>query len=581
MVNENTTLLNKNAVLLVSGGAKGITAQCAIKLAETAGCHFILAGRSVMLKTEPEWAAGNESRETLQSSALSFYKEAGKKITPKKLQEEIKAILSSREITATLREIESRGGEAMYISADVTNASVLKKQVEAAIEKFGPVTGVIHGAGNLADKLIENKSARDFDIVVNTKINGLENIIKAITPESLKFIVLFSSVAGFFGNAGQADYAIANEILNKSAYILQKSLPDCRVLAINWGPWDSGMVSDELKKVFEQRNIHLIPTQTGIEALVAELTRPAQDASQVVIGSPIYADIEFTPFEENTLTIQRSLTLKNNPFLNDHRIGPQPVLPATCASAWLADTCQSLNPGFTFVHMQDFKILKGITFDENEHAYNVNLKQLSLSSEARKTYEVTITSQNGSQRKIFHYSAQVTLTKTVPDVRKNPSVLDFHLDPAQQHNGHELYQDGTLFHGPSFQGIQEVLLVDRNKVITKVSLPPMSAADQGQFPARTTNPYINDAIVQSLLIWTQEFYDAPCLPSRLHQWDQYRVVPFGVPVWVTLTVTHHNQHAVVGDILVQDEEGGEYYSFTGLEGTVSSHLKRFIGKKGS
>ncbi len=148
-------------------------------------------------------------------------------------------------------------------------------------------------------------------------------------------------------------------------------------------------------------------------------------------------------------------------------------------------------------------------------------------------------------------------------------------------SGADFYADGTLFHGPSFQGIQEVLRVDKQSVVTKVSLPPMSAQNQGQFPARTTNPYINDAIVQSLLIWTQEFYNAPCLPSRLHEWDQYRTVPFGVPVWVTLTVTHHNQHAVVGDILVQDEDGGEYYSFKGLEGTVSSHLKRFIGRKGS
>ena len=576
---ENKKILDKNAVLLVSGGAKGITAQCAIKLAETAGCRFILAGRSELLNSEPAWAIGKESRETLQSNALSHYKDAGQKITPKALQAEIKAILSSREINATLREIEVRGGQAMYIAADVTKAGALKKQVKAAVEQFGPVTGVIHGAGNLADKLIENKSARDFDIVVNTKINGLENIIKAIDPKALKFMVLFSSVAGFFGNTGQADYAIANEILNKSAHILQKSLPDCRVIAINWGPWDSGMVSDELKKVFAQRNIRLIPTQAGIEALVEELTQPEQDSSQVVIGSPIVADIEFTPFEKDVFTIQRTLNLKDNPFLNDHRIGPQPVLPATCASAWLADTCQSLNPGFTFVQMQDFKILKGLTFDDTDHSYDINLKLLPESGNGRKVYETTVTSQNGSKRKIFHYSARVTLDKQAPAAPMASPVSALNLDNNQAKDGSRYYEDGTLFHGPAFQGIQEVLQLDKEKIITRVSLPPMQPRDQGQFPDRTTNPYINDAIVQSLLIWTQEFYDAPCLPSRLHGWQQYRKVPFGVPVWTVLTVTNHNQHAVVGDIVVQDEDGRQYYTFNGLEGTVSSHLKRFIGRK--
>ena len=107
----------------------------------------------------------------------------------------------------------------------------------------------------------------------------------------------------------------------------------------------------------------------------------------------------------------------------------------------------------------------------------------------------------------------------------------------------------------------------------------MSAQNQGQFSVRSTNPFINDAAVQSLLIWTQEFYDAPCLPSRLHQWDHYKIVPFGLPVWVILNVTYHNEHAVVGDILVQDEEGCEYFKFSGLEGTISKQLKRFIGRK--
>ncbi len=65
----------------------------------------------------------------------------------------------------------------------------------------------------------------------------------------------------------------------------------------------------------------------------------------------------------------------------------------------------------------------------------------------------------------------------------------------------------------------------------------MDTRVQGQFPVRSTNPFINDAAVQSLLVWTQEFYDAPCLPSRLHQWDNYKVVPFDEPVYVIYPFT--------------------------------------------
>lgn len=581
MVKENTTLLNENAVLLISGGAKGITSQCAVKIAETARCRFILIGRSSILDPEPEYAKNSESSEELQENAIEFYKEKKKKITPKVLQKEIKNILSSREISSTLHKIEKYGGEVIYISADVTDEKSLIPQVQSAIKKLGQITGVIHGAGNLADKLIENKSSRDFDLVVNTKIKGLENIIRAINPEELKFLVLFSSVAGFFGNIGQSDYAIANEILNKSAYIIKKSLPDCHVVSINWGPWDSGMVSPELKKVFKERNIQLISTEFGVETLIKELTSKKHDASQIVIGSPINMGIEFKSFESSVITVRRQLSLKNNPFLKDHTIGSMAVLPATCGSSWLANTCESLNPGFSFYHMEDFKILKGVTFDDESHDYETELKLLPETDDDTRIYEATITSQKENSRKVFHYNGKVFLTKKMPIPPRHQPVRELNLDSSKFKKGSDFYQNGTLFHGPSFQGIQEVLLLTENKVITQVSLPQMDLLNQGQFLAQTINPYINDAIVQNLLIWTQEFYDAPCLPSRLHQWDQYQMVPFGMPVWVILNIKSHNEHAVVGDMLVQDEEGVEFFRFTGLEGTISKHLKRMIGRKGS
>jgi len=578
MQNGKLTLLEPNSVIFASGGAKGITAQCVLKIAEQVPCRFILAGRSPLLDPEPVWAAGTPDAD-LQNSALEFFKQEGQKVTPKELQQAMRAVQSSREIAATLGKLEALGAKALYIHSDVTDADSIRSALQTALKQFGPLTGILHGAGNLADKLIENKSGADFDLVVNTKVLGLRNILEAVQPQTLKFIVLFSSVAGFFGNSGQADYAIANEILNKSAYILRQSLPDCRVIAINWGPWDSGMVSPDLKKVFAQRGIRLIDSQGGTAALVAELTG-SREQTQIVIGSPILADLEPALPAAGALTVRRRMTLRDNPFLNDHVIGPQAVLPATCASAWLADACQALHPGLKFSHMEDFKILKGITFDDDNREYTLELKPVGESSAEKVIYEVLVTSPNDSSRKTFHYSGQVTLRKDNPTAPRPASIRALKLDPSQTKDGSQYYADGTLFHGPAFQGIQEVLLVDEKNVVTQVLLPPMESRSQGQFPARVANPFINDAVVQSLLIWTQAFYDAPCLPSRLHQWEHYRLVPFGLPVWAFLQITQHNEHAVVGDISVQDANGVEYYRFIGLEGTISKHLKRFIGKKG-
>ena len=457
----------------------------------------------------------------------------------------------------------------------MTDEKALAEKVKAAEEQLGAVTGVIHGAGNLADKLIEKKTERDFDLVVDTKVKGLRSVIKSIDTRKLDFLVLFSSVAGFFGNAGQADYALANEVLNKSAHILRKSLPNCRVVSINWGPWDSGMVSPQLKKYFEKHNIPLIDSEEGVETLIREITSEVIPAAQVVVGSPIFGDQEVNINNGWPVIIHRQIRLEDNPFALDHKIGPNIVLPATCASSWLINSCEASYPGWHFHRMEDFKVLKGVTFDDGPQDYEMKLEK-TQSRDGEQAIEAVVTSWNEKSKRIFRYSGTVVLSKQLPPapMHENHPFADL-----ERINGRTFYEDGTLFHGPTFQGIQEVAFEKNEKVITRITLPPIPDQIQGQFPTGSANPYINDAIVQSLLIWSQENYAAPCLPSRLKEWVQYKPIPFGATVWAILTVTYHSEHAVSGDILVYGEDGREYFHFIGLEGTISKQLNRYIGRK--
>ena len=283
---ENKNIINSSSVILASGGAKGITAHSVIKLAEKFKCKFILVGRSSIDDGEPEWAKTCQDENQLKRQIMETITQAGEKPTPKAIQNMYRAIMSTREINTTLASIEKAGGQAVYISADISNADNLNKKVAEAVKQLGPVTGVIHGAGSLADKLIENKTLDDFETVYNPKVTGLKNILALIPPGQLKFLVLFSSVAGFFGNSGQADYAIANEVLNKTAYIYKNQHPDCHVISINWGPWEAGMVTPQLKKIFEKQGIPLISLKSGTDMLIKELSHPKNDV-QVVCGTPI------------------------------------------------------------------------------------------------------------------------------------------------------------------------------------------------------------------------------------------------------------------------------------------------------
>jgi NAD(P)-dependent dehydrogenase (short-subunit alcohol dehydrogenase family) len=570
-------LVYPSSVVLVSGGARGITAECVIKLAERAKCKFILLGRSSVIEL-PSYARNGYQEADLKRLIMEDLLASGNKPLPAKVNSVFRSIQASKEINRTLEAVRQAGGQAEYLNVDITDAAALKGGIAEATARLGAVTGIIHGAGSLADKLIEKKTEQDFESVYSPKITGLENILTCVPVTQLDFLVLFSSIVGFYGNVGQSDYAIANEILNKSAHRIKNQYPNLHVISIDWGPWEAGMVTPELKRMFEERNIQLIPVEVGARMLVDELVpNSSRGTVQVVVGqAPAYPTGEVDT-KLRQYQIRRVLKLESNPFLYDHRIGDRAVLPATCAAAWVSNSCEQLYPGYSFFSMQQFRILKGIVFDDSlarEHV--LDLVETSKSEDGEVTFEAKIWSQNGQGRTFYHYGLQVKLVRNMPEapVEALPKV-----ERQKIILGQSLYQNGTLFHGPTFQGVQRVQHVGPDRLVMQVSLPKVKENVQGQFPVQNGNPYIYDAIVQCLLIWSQEFYQAPCLPSRLEQFIQYHPIPFEQTVHVSMKVAAQSETSVIGDITVQDAEGRVYVRIMGLEGTISRQLGRFIGAR--
>lgn len=575
-------MIQPTSVVLASGGAKGITAQCVIRLAKLTGCRFILVGRSTLADIEPAWAQGTQDPAELKRRIMNDQKAQGQVPTPQTIQRAYQALVSQREIQETLSAVHNAGGQAVYISADVTDTAGLRRKLVPAVEQLGPVTGILHGAGSLADKRIEKKTLKDFEKVYNPKVKGLESLLTCIPAEQLEFLVLFSSVAGFYGNIGQADYALANEILNKAAFRLRHQYPMCRVLAVNWGPWEAGMVTPELKKAFDAQNIKMIPVELGTEILAEELTRPGPISTQIVVGSSLSRPAVPLADKDRILQIERSLRITDNPFLKDHCIGGNPVLPATCGTSWMIHTCEQLFPGYVFSQMQDYRVLKGIVFeDQASKKYTLDVKQTDNQSADELQLETMIWSNTSNGRTRFHYRAGITLVKSLPDPVSGPAFSAAELAAPAAIAGRVLYSDGTLFHGPAFQGVQRVLHISEDSIRMENFLPELDAHTQGQFPARSTNPFLNDAVVQALLIWSMRYYQSPCLPASLERLEYYRSLPFDVTCHVHLQVRSHSAASVVGDLLVQDPAGKPYLRFVGLEGTISKQLKRYIGKSQS
>jgi NAD(P)-dependent dehydrogenase (short-subunit alcohol dehydrogenase family) len=175
-------------------------------------------------------------------------------------------------------------------------------QVEALLEdiyqRHGRLDVVLHGAGIIADKLLTDKTPDSFAQVYDTKVDSAYLLAKYLRPETLRCLVLFTSVAGRYGNSGQTDYAAANEVLNRIAWQLHARWGDrVKVVAMNWGPWapvqdGAGMVSEHTRRKFESKGVELVTAEQGRALLWQEITHGVAADVEVIAGAAAWETYE-------------------------------------------------------------------------------------------------------------------------------------------------------------------------------------------------------------------------------------------------------------------------------------------------
>ncbi|MDR2519895.1 MAG: SDR family oxidoreductase [Eubacteriaceae bacterium] len=249
-------------VFFVTGGARGVTFRSALRIGLDYGSKLALVGHS-RITQDLGWMNGETEPSKLRPLLIAKMREEGKAVQPKEVDATVKEALNQLEIQKNLAVAEKQGVKAIYICCDVRDEKSVRAAVSEAVSTLGPITGIIHGAGAIADKDISKKTSQDFHLVFDTKITGLYNCLKYIEPRELKYLAVFSSAAAYFGNEKQADYTLANEILNKFVNEFRKVYPNTFAMAINWGPWEGGMVSPALKSILLARNIVMVPYEQG------------------------------------------------------------------------------------------------------------------------------------------------------------------------------------------------------------------------------------------------------------------------------------------------------------------------------
>ncbi len=185
---------SRGDALIITGGARGVTAECAVKVARGLSIQekpaLVLLGRSPEPLAEPAWLAAAAGENMMKKAIMDHSEE---KLSPALLRKKYQQASANREILRTIRRIEEAGARAIYRSVDIRDKEALGRVVDDIREQVGPVKGLIHGAGVIADKFIVDKTGSEFDYVYDTKVVGLRNLIEVLKNDSLTVMVFFSS----------------------------------------------------------------------------------------------------------------------------------------------------------------------------------------------------------------------------------------------------------------------------------------------------------------------------------------------------------------------------------------------------
>ncbi len=289
-------------VLLVSGGGKGITAECALALGRQTGAAVAILGRS-----DPA---------------------------------------ADTELAANLGRLDAAGIRYRYVRADVTSAAEVAAAIGEASASLGAITAILHGAGRNEPAALTSLDEDAFQRTLAPKIGGLEAILAAVDPAALKMLVTFGSIIGRAGLRGQADYATANDWLTDMTKRFSESYPQCRCVALEWSVWAGAGMGERLGVLESliREGISPIPLDDGIEILLQILASPQLPPALVVMGrsgglptiSLEPADLPLARFIDRAsvhypgieLVADTELSADSDPYLADHLLDGDLLFPA-------------------------------------------------------------------------------------------------------------------------------------------------------------------------------------------------------------------------------------------------------------
>ncbi|NJP33647.1 type I polyketide synthase [Micromonospora thermarum] len=477
--------LDADDVLLVTGGGKGITAECAIVVARDTGARLAVLGRS-----DPA---------------------------------------ADEELAANLRRMTEQGITVHYARADVTDAGQVRAAVAEVTAALGPVTGVLHGAGRNEPAALTNLDREAVRRTFAPKIDGLRAVLDAVDTDRLKALITFGSIIGRSGLRGEAHYAMANDWLADVTTDFGRRHPACRTLCLEWSVWSGAGMGERLSVVeaLERDGVTPITLDQGVEIMRRLLVDA--DAPPVVVVSgrtqgidtvrhhvpdlPLlrFVDRLLVHYPGVELVSETTLSPDTDRYLPDHLLDGNLLFPAVFGMEAMAQVATALTGHRSVPVIEEAEFVRPIVVPP-DGSTTVRVAAVVTDDD---TVQVSIRSAETGFA-ADHFRARLRFTDDPapdgPPEQVGPGLPDVPLAPDR-----DLYGD-VLFQGQRFQRLRRYHRAAARDVDADLAVRPDTDWFAGFLPAELIlgDPGMRDALMHGNQVCVPHATLLPAGIERVH-----------------------------------------------------------------
>jgi acyl transferase domain-containing protein/acyl carrier protein/NAD(P)-dependent dehydrogenase (short-subunit alcohol dehydrogenase family) len=582
--------LDENAVFAVTGGAGAITVAIVRDLASASrGTFYLLDARPMPPEDlHPLLEKVVRDREGAKRDVYERIKAEKGRATPAQVEEKLFDLERQAGILEALRSVEAAGGRAFYRQVDVLDGAGVKAVVDGIRDQSGHLDVVLHAAGLERSRSLDRKPVEEFDLVLRVKIDGLFNLMAATREMDVKAIVGFSSVAGRFGNAGQADYSSGNDFMCKTLSWWSASRPGSLGIALDWTAWGGiGMATrGSIPEIMKRAGIDMLDPAEGLPVIRHALQ--AGFSGEAVVGrrlgilvEPFDADGGIDPagtlqarakdkalplpFDKVSFDLHEGLRAeirldpKVEPFLYDHAIDGIPVLPGVMGLETFAEAAWLLAPQLRVAALEDVHFLAPMKYYRHEPRSVIVKARAVLSTDGRVRVRMalssvqTIVGRDPEEKR--HFTGTVVLEKG--DAEAVTANVD-RSGPVGGIGFDDIYR--VFFHGPAYRVLEMVNRLSSGEIVgTMRTELPLNTTDANH--ASLMGPRLVEFCFQTAGVWEIGKTGLMGLPSVVDRVTVFDPAP--QKQVMTVLTPRQSDSGLAFDGVVRDDDGKVYVKVEG------------------